>query len=288
MKFIWLGIVFAFLWASAAAATKIGLQSAQPFVLAVTRFAIAGILMTAISHVFMGNRLPRAGEWRQIMIYGLLNITIYLGLYVLAMQTTSAGLASLAIAINPVLISFMASLLFGHRITGINVISLILCSGGVLLAAYPLLENSYSTPEGLGILLICMVAYSGGAIYYSRSKWNNLDILTINGWQTLFGGLFLLPFAALSYKGEVNKFDFRFFGSVLWLAIPVSIAAVQAWMVLLKRSPVSASYWLYLCPVFGFLIAAITLHEPLSIFTAVGVAMVIFGLWLVQKYKAQS
>ena len=85
MKFIWLGIVFAFLWASAAAATKIGLQSAQPFVLAVTRFAIAGLLMTAISHLFMGCRLPHPGEWLQIMIYVLLNITIYLGLYVVSM-----------------------------------------------------------------------------------------------------------------------------------------------------------------------------------------------------------
>ena len=98
----------------------------------------------------------------------------------------------------------------------------------------------------------------------------------------------MLPFAVMGYRDSVNLFDLRFFGSVLWLAIPVSIAAVQAWMVLLKRSPVAASYWLYLCPVFGFLIAAITLKEPLSIFTAIGVAMVICGLWLVQKFKAQS
>ncbi len=37
-KLLMAGIFFAILWASASAATKIGLQSAQPFVMAVTRF----------------------------------------------------------------------------------------------------------------------------------------------------------------------------------------------------------------------------------------------------------
>ena len=42
------------------------------------------------------------------MIYGFLNITIYLGLYVIAMQNITAGIGALAIASNPVFISSLS------------------------------------------------------------------------------------------------------------------------------------------------------------------------------------
>ena len=69
------------------------------------------------------------------------------------------------------------------------------------------------------------------------------------------------------------------------LAIPVSIGAVQLWLYLLRDNPVKASFWLFLCPVFGFIIAAITLHEPISLYTFIGVLLVIGGLYMVQKKK---
>lgn len=284
-KQIWTGIAFAILWSSASAATKIGLLSAQPFVLAVTRFFIAGIIMLLVAHGFNKYRLPQKKEWGQIIIYGMLNVSIYLGLYVLAMQSVSAGLGTMAVAINPVFISFFSMLLFGHKVTLRNLISLLLCSAGVLAAAYPLLGKSYATTDGIALLLISMIAYSAGAIYYSRKKWGQLNVLTINGWQTLFGGLILLPAALLSYQQSKNSFDISFWGATLWLAIPVSIGAVQCWMLLLKQHAVNAAYWLFLCPVFGFLIAALLLKEPISWYTAAGVFLVTCGLYILQQSK---
>ena len=287
-RFVLTGVIFAFLWASAAAATKIGLRSVQPFTLAFVRFMVAGALMILLSNFLMRHRLPRKKEWKSIAIYGLLNVTIYLGLYVLAMRSTSAGIASLSIAVNPVLISLLASVLFKYRFTKIAVISLVLCTAGVLIAAFPLLKNSYATPLGLTILLVSMIAYSGGAIYYTRQQWHDLDLLTINGWQTLLGGFFLLPVALLFFQPDKNQLDLDFWTGTLWLAIPVSIGAVQAWMILLKQNPVAASYWLYLCPVFGFIIAFFVLQEPVSLYTAVGLILVIAGLFLVQKINSSK
>lgn len=50
---------FRFLWASASTATKIGLHSAQPFVISIFRFLIAGVIMLVISHFIMAKRLPQ-------------------------------------------------------------------------------------------------------------------------------------------------------------------------------------------------------------------------------------
>lgn len=280
------GICFAILWSSASAATKIGLERAQPFVIAVTRFFIAGFIMLFLSHAILKNRLPQRNEWKQLAVYGLLNISIYLGLYVIAMQQISAGLGSLSTGTNPVFISVIGALWFKEKMHRSTIFSLVLCMAGVVIAAYPLLVNSYATPAGLVILIISMVSYSVAALYFSNNKWSNLHILTINGWQTLIGGVFLVPFLFIFYDKSKNLYDIKWMGSVLWLAIPVSIGAVQLWLYLLKDNPVKAAFWLFLCPVFGFIIAAVLLKEPISLYTLTGVLFVIAGLYIVQKKKA--
>ena len=278
-RLILIGFVFAVLWASASAATKIALLSAQPFVIAVCRFFIAGLLMLFYAHVIKNHRLPRQQEWRRIMIYGLLNISIYLGLYIIAMQQISAGLGTLAVGINPVIISLMAAFIFKESIGYKTVLSLVLCLAGVLIAAYPLLQTSNASFLGILIIFCSMLAYSAGAIYFSKSNWNGLQLIVINGWQTLLGGVFLLPLLLLTYRNSRNNFDFNFWAGTLWLIVPVSIGAVQCWLYLLKNNAAKASYWLFLCPVFGFLISAYLLKEPLSWFTAAGVALVLIGLY---------
>jgi drug/metabolite transporter (DMT)-like permease len=130
-----------------------------------------------------------------------------------------------------------------------------------------------------------MMIYSLGVIYYTEKSWKGLHILTINGWQTLLGGLILLPIAAVTYRQDANHFIAPFWTSVLWLAIPVSIVAVQLWLYLLRDNPVKASFWLFFCPIAGFLIAWIMVGEPITAFTVSGMLLVIFGLYLVQKKK---
>ncbi|MFH6967562.1 DMT family transporter [Flavobacterium sp. FlaQc-28] len=278
-KIIFAGIVFAFLWASASTATKIGLHAAQPFVISIFRFVIAGSIMLFISHILMAKRLPQKKEWIQISIYGLFNITFYLGLYVVAMQKVSAGLGSLAVATNPVFIVLISAIWLSHKIKIKNILSLFLCFIGVFLAAYPLLQSSFATPSGILILVASMIAYSLGTIYYSKQNWNGLHILTINGWQTIIGAVFLIPVLRITYRSDQNVFNSDFWFSTSWLAIAVSIGAVQFWLYLLKINPIKASYWLFLCPIFGFLIAYLMVNEPLTLYTLFGVIFVIIGLY---------
>ena len=287
-KYITIGIVFSFLWASASTASKIGLQSAQPFVISIARFSIAGGIMLSVAHGLLKKRLPSGKEWKQLMIYGLLNISLYLGLYIISMKKISAGIGSLGVGVNPVMISCMAAAYHGKRIGIAAIVSLALCSAGVFLAAWPLLQNSYASVDGLLILTGSMLAYSIGSIYYTTVQWSDLHILTINGWQTLLGGLFLAPLLIYTYSGSNNHFDASFWSGTLWLAIPVSIGAVQCWLYLLKHTPATASYWLFLTPVFGFLIANVWLHEPISWYTFAGIVLVIAGLFITQKTKPDT
>jgi probable blue pigment (indigoidine) exporter len=276
-----IGLLFAMLWASASVATKLGLQSAQPLIIANVRFFIAGALMLIGAHLFRKYRLPERDEWLPLLIYGLLNVTIYLGLYVLSMQELSAGVGSLSVAMNPLMISILSGLWMQRIIKRNEWLGLILGILGVAVVVYPLLALSYVTTKGLILMVLSLLAYSVGTVYYSSRTWR-LPTLAINGWQVLLGGICILPFTFTMTDFSVNHYDTRFWYSVAWLVF-VSIAAVQMWLYLLKIDTVKAALWLYLCPTFGFIYAKILMDEPITAFTVVGTLLVIAGLYIGQK-----
>ncbi|HEX5150466.1 MAG TPA: DMT family transporter [Parafilimonas sp.] len=279
---IWVitGTLFAILWASASTATKIGLTVAQPLVIAEVRFALAASIMLFVAHFILKQRLPVKKEWKQLMTYGFLNITVYLGLYVIAMQNVTAGIGALAVASNPVFISFLSVFFLKKKLHYSIVISIIICTLGVVCASWPLMGDASVSVMGLVTMFLSMLSYSMGAIYFSSKQWNGLSLLAINGWQTLLGGLFLLPVTIFFYKNSGNHFNSNFWLSVTWLAIPVSIFAVQLWLRLLQLNAVRAGLWLFLCPLFGFIIAAWIVKDVISIYTVAGVLFVVIGLLL--------
>jgi len=283
-KFIAIGLLFAICWASASTVTKIGLIVAQPLVISVVRFFMAGVLMLFISHGMLRERLPRGKEWGKIAVYGLLNISLYLGIYVYAMQQVSPGLGSLAVAINPVIIMVVAAAWDRKALSGRTVLSLLLCVAGVTIAAYPLVQGAYATTAGILILFSSMFVYSAGTLYFQRNSWEGLHLLTINGWQTLLGGVFILPVVVLTWRPEANQFNGSFWFTTIWLATVVSILAVQCWIYMLKHHGTRSSYWLFLCPIFGFIISNIVVDEPLGLHTLFGLLFVIGGLyWVLQR-----
>lgn len=281
------GVAFAFFWSSASTATKFGLRSAQPLTIAVTRFALASAMMLFMAHIVFRQPLPRGRQWRHLAIYGLLNITIYLGLYVVALQWVPAGIASMAVAANPVLIGLFSIVVFHQSFNWKIVIALPLCTAGVLLAAWPQLAAGSISLKGFSILLACMLSYSSGAVFFAYHKWGGLSLFAINGWQTFLGGLFLSPFAIWFFHREENSFGWPFWASVGWLAIMVSTLAVLLWLWLLRHDALRAGMWLYLCPLFGYTIAAILLREYWGWETIAGIALVIGGLSLAGKRGKQ-
>ena len=97
-----------------------------------------------------------------------------------------------------------------------------------------------------------------------------------------------MPVLFLTYQPDKNHYNFGWVISVLWLAVVVSIFAIQLWLYLIRHDPVRGSFWLFLCPVSGFIIAAFMLHEPISLYTVVGVLLVIAGLYLVQRKRVDK
>lgn len=285
------GLLFAALWASASAATKFGVQSVHPLILAEVRFFIAGsgMLLFAYGIQRVKNAWPTTTEFKQLAIFALLNTTIYLGAFVLALKQVSAGIGSLSTATNPLFIALLSAVWLRRMPRWNEMLGLLLGLVGVGVATYPLLQNSFATVEGLLILLGGMVAVSAATVYYASLTWR-LPNLVINGWQVLLGGLLLLPFTLVMAALEPtvfsnSQFDVRFWASVFWLIVPVSVAALQLWFFLVRQDPIRASLWLFLCPIFGFAYSYLLMDEPITLLTFLGTALVIAGLWLGRQGK---
>jgi len=286
-RFIVSGLLFAILWSSASAAGKFGLQSSEPLTLFTLRFLFAGVLLLGFSLFQEKPRLPRGHEWWQLSLFGLLNTALYLGIFILALKEVAASITTLLLAINPLMISVITSRWLKRKIAFREWISIALGITGVGIATWPLVRNGYASLFGLVLLVVSMFMYSLGAVYYSSVAWK-LSRATVNGWQVLIGGVLLLPFT-LYYEGSLTHYDFRFWMSLAWLVIPVSIGAVQLWLYLLKEDAVRASLWLFLCPVFGLAYASVLLKEPFTVYTALGAVLVLVSLyWGQQKSAAKE
>lgn len=278
------------LWASASVATKFGILSAPPLILGNLRFFIAGFFLLGYCYFISKDkqyRLPSAMEWQQLAIFGFLNTTVYLGLYVFAMKYTAAGIGSLATSTNPLLIVLLSSLLMGRKAEKAEILSIVIGMAGIALATYPLLESSDTSIVGVTILMLSMIAVSFASVYYARIKWT-LPNLLINGWQVSLGGLFLLPFTFAISDFSAIQYDARLLYSVLWLSFAVSIIGLICWFYLLKIDTVKASLWLFLCPLFGFFYAWWLLDEPITTYTVAGTLLVVTGLYIGQRKKLQG
>jgi probable blue pigment (indigoidine) exporter len=281
VSYLLTGLCFAVLWSSASIAGKFGLQSVEPLTFFTSRFLLAGFILLSYSHFIQRDRLPKGKEWLNVSVFGAFNTALYLGIFIIALQYVAAGITALSLALNPLLISVMSSLWMKRKVKVYEWISIFLGMAGVAIATYPLIQSGHASTGGLILLALAMVTYSIGSVFYSSVMWK-LSRIAINGWQVLIGGVMLLPFSIFFFRGN-NNFDLKFWLSLAWLIIPVSIFAIQLWLRLLREDAVRASLWLFLCPIFGLGFATLFLDEPFTLYTTVGTAIVLIALYIGQK-----
>lgn len=278
------GLLFALFWASATPATKFAVHSADLFLLSCLRFLFVGVVMLFYGWLSKTNPLERPSQkqFSQLFVLGLLNITVYMCGFLVAVKTVSAGLVSLVMATNPLILVMMSAVFLKRQLTRFEWIGTFISLTGLVIAAIPNLSESHATLTGVVALLLGNLSLSFGSIYFSKAELT-LRRTTVNMWQIIFGGLLFMPIVALNAGHLYLIPDFNFFASFLWLVFPVSIVAYSLWLHLLHKDPVKAGIWLFLTPVLGYAMAVIILRERLTLFGVSGALLVVLGLFYSRK-----
>lgn len=132
LRAILMGLVFGIMWASAFTSTRMIVTEIPPLMALSLRFALSGVLGVLIAFA-MGQtwkNLTR-NQWRAIVILGLCQNALYLGLNWVAMQWIQAGLASIIAATMPLIVALLGWLFMGERLKPIGVLGLALGVAGV-------------------------------------------------------------------------------------------------------------------------------------------------------------
>jgi len=276
-----LGISFCVLWSSAFIAAKFGLTAAPPLAQLTIRFLFAGALMW-VGMLLMGKKWPT--DRRDVatgIVLGVLNNSAYLGLFFIAMQTITAGLAALIAALTPLATVFLAQPLLGERVTKRALMGVALGLAGAAIVLRDRLGTGVDDLTGVVLGFVGMLCLTSGTILY-RKRGSHSDPFVMVTIQTIASGIVLIPFSVAMEDWGAIQWNTTFFLVVAYLAIMLSVVALLIWFRMIRIAGASrASAFHFLNPGLGMLFAFLILGEPVSAMDLAGLVPIVIGIILV-------
>ena len=257
-------------------------------------FAVLLLLPFRAREIRKQESSPTPLRWktvREFLILGLLGIVPPSVMLAWGISHSSASNAAILSLTIPVLMTGLAVVMLGEKLTAIRVVSLLLgLLGTLLVSTNDLAQASFSRTLLMGNLII-LIAGLGSAFYntYSKellSRYSGLEVLI---YSYVSGALACALISALT---ETRPFyHVTGYAGSAWLAVFVLGAfswglAMVLWMWVLNRlevGQVSAS--IYLLPLFGLLLSVVTVHEHIRLAQVLGGALVVTGTATLTFYE---
>ncbi|PTX57851.1 threonine/homoserine efflux transporter RhtA [Litoreibacter ponti] len=286
IKAIILGLSFALIWSSAFTSARIIVTQAPPLTISALRFFIAGCIAVAIARMMgQGFRLT-PGQWRAVIMFGICQNAIYLGLNFVAMQTVQASLAAIIASSMPLLVALIGWLVLKERVPAIGIIGLILGLAGVGLIMGARIAGDVD-PTGIAMCVIAALALAVATLTVKGAS-SGGNLMTVVGLQMWVGGAVLLV-AALIFEEMVINWTLEIGLAFAYTTLVPGVIATFIWFVLVARiGAVKAATFHFLNPFFGVVIAYVLLGEDLSMTDAVGVVVITIGILAVQLSKQKT
>jgi probable blue pigment (indigoidine) exporter len=274
------GFAFVAMWSSAFTSARIIVVDAPPFLALAVRFAISGALALAIGGA-LGQRLALGrGQWRPIVVFGICQNALYLGLIFVAVRTVEASVAVVVASTLPLLVAALDRVVFGARLSPLAVGGLAAGLVGVLVITAARLGAGLD-PLGLAYCVGAVLALAVATLTVrGASAGGNLWIVV--GLQMLVGSAALLPVSLLLETWEVT-WTAAMIGAFWYTVLVPGLAATMIWFWLVGRiGATRAASFHFLNPFLGVAIAAVVLGEIVTLRDLVGVAIIMAGILAVQ------
>jgi drug/metabolite transporter (DMT)-like permease len=279
----------ALFWGGNAIAGRLAVGEISPMALTAMRWVIVVAVMLPLTAKQLLAGWPLLKEkWLTTVLMGIFGFTAFNGLFYVAAHHTSAVNLTIFQGSIPVLVLIGMVLLFGVRVVPLQVLGMIVTLLGVVIVS---VKGSFEILRSLGFnigdvwTLIACVFYAGYTLALRHRP-------AVPG---------LVFFTALAFVA--------FLSSIPLLAFEIATATVQwptprGWAVLLYVGllpsllaqiffirgveligPARAGLFVNLVPVFGALLAVVLLGEPFAYYHALGLALVLGGIWLAERKR---
>lgn len=286
IRAIFMGLAFAVMWSSAFTSTRMIVLEAPPLMALALRFALSGGLgvMIALALGQSWRGLTRV-QWRAVIILGLCQNALYLGLNWTAMQWIEAGLASIIAATMPLIVAFLGWVFLGERLRPMGLGGLALGLAGVAIIMGARLQGG-SDPVGIAMCFLAALALAIATLTVRGASAGG-NVMMIVGLQMLVGAASLGLIAPLLEDWVVTPSPRLLLAFLYTLLVP-GLAATWIWFLLVGRiGAVRAATFHFLTPFLGVTIAAAFLGEQLGATDLLGAMVVATGILMVQLSKVQ-
>lgn len=247
------------------------------------RFAISGTIGVAIAFLLGQSARLTRHQWGAVILFGICQNGLYLGLNFVAMRTIEASLAAIIASTMPLLVALAGRFVFGEAIKPLGFIGLLAGTIGVAIIMGARLSGGVDLTGlilcGIGVLALTFATLA------VRGASSGGNLLMVVGLQMLVGSAALAPFAIMLETFEIT-YSWKLAAAFSYTILVPGLAATWVWFALVARiGTVKAATFHFLNPFLGVAVAALLLGEPLGGLDALGVLVIMLGILAVQLSK---
>ncbi|UWQ99412.1 DMT family transporter [Rhodobacteraceae bacterium S2214] len=283
IRAILMGLAFAAMWSSAFTSARVIVEYAPPLTALAFRFLVSGTLGVLIAAALGQNMRLSRQQWVGVVVFGVCQNALYLGLNFVAMQTIAASLAAIIASTMPLLVALVGWLFLGQKIKALGIAGLIAGVIGVVVIMGARITGGVDL-YGLVLCLIGVVSLTIATLAVLGAA-SGGNVLMIVGLQMLVGSA-MLWVPALAFETFDVTWNWQLIVAFIYTTIVPGLLATWVWFVLVGRiGAVKASTFHFLNPFLGVAIAAALLGETIGLLDVLGVVIIAGGILAVQLSK---
>lgn len=282
-------ITTVFLWGLSFISIKITVNVLPPMTLALSRFIIASGLLYIIFKAKESDVKLDKKDVPLMALAGFIGVTLYFYFENYGIMLTSASAASIIIATIPIFSLIAETLIFKSKLTFKKIAGVVVSFIGVYIIVGGNLGSLFSSSSGRGYLMMFVSVFAWvGYNLLTKPLFKKYSYLTITYYQSIFGTLFLIPFAIFE-RPIWSSVNGTIIFNVLYLGIFCSALAYFLYIFALNHLGMSTTtLYLNIIPLVTIIGSYFFLNEILSGNQVLGGILVILSVYLVNSQASEE
>ncbi len=287
------------LWGTSMAAMTPLVSSGGPELVAFLRLLPAGILVLITTYLLKRDLRIYKCDLKWFVVFTIVDATFFQLFLTYGISETGAGLGSVLIDSQPLIVALLARAIFGNLINPIGWLGLLFGLGGIIFLGFPkeFLEKWWLMSDtnlvdinfniGEAWMLAAALSMALGTILI-RLTCTKSDPVSVTGWHMVFGSfpLIIKYFIDTNFQ-SLPSWNYTEWGLMSFASIFGSAIAYGLFFYFANNKEITGfSTLAFLTPVFALLSGGVWLDERLTVIQWIGVAFVLVSVFFVSQRKS--
>jgi drug/metabolite transporter (DMT)-like permease len=281
-------------WGSTYLGIRLAIETLPGFLMAGTRFTLAGVILLTWSRLKGERFLSSFSEWRKALIVGALLLLCGNGGVTWAEKYVATSLAALLVSTEPLWVVILNWIVTRKRPNSKVLLGVLIGLAGVTMLVSDGLSrgsiDSWLSMIGAGVVILAGFGWAAGSVFSNRQPIGSSTSMA-SGMQMFSGGVLLLLLALVTGDaGRLNlsNASWTSIGAFFYLLVFGSLVGFTAYSWLLNNvTPAMATTYAYVNPVVAVFLGWLIANEPLTSRMLLAAMVIIISVVLITTYSRE-